>query len=447
MEEKSIFYKNVMRLVIPMALQNLINVGISSLDVIMLGSVDEKVLSGASLGSQIQFIMSLILFGLTSGASVLVAQYWGKKDIKTIEKILGIALKFSIAVGIFFTLVTMLMPDLLMKIFTNDQIVIAEGAKYLRIMSIGYLFICINMVYLNILRSVEIVMISTIVYLVGLIANGILNYTLIFGKFGAPRLEIKGAALATVIALGIETLIVIYYDRRRNPVFRFRISMLFNKERELLKDFMQYSAPVIVNELMWGAGGVTIAAILGHLGSSVTAANSVAQVTRQLATVVTFGVASAAAIMIGKTIGEGKYENAKLYGRRFVKISVILGFVGAVVVLIVRPLAMANMNMSAQSEKYLSMMMFIMAYFVIGQAYNTTMIVGIFRAGGDIKFGLFLDVTCMWGVGILLGFLAAFVFELPVIVVYAILLCDEIIKVPISTLRYLSYKWLNNVTK
>ncbi len=447
MDERNIFYKNVLKLVIPMALQNLINVGISSLDVIMLSEIGDKSVSGASLGSQVQFIMSLILFGITSGASVLVAQYWGKKDVKAIEKILGIALKFAIVVGILFTIVTMMMPDLIMSFLSNDEMVIEEGAKYLRLVSIGYMFICINMVYLNTLRSVEIVMISTIVYLIGLVANGILNYALIFGKFGAPELGIEGAAIATAIALGIETLIVIYYDRRRNRVFKFRISMLFEKDKILSKDFRKYSAPVIVNELMWGAGGVAIAAILGHLGSSVSAANAVAQVVRQLATVITFGIASAAAIMIGKVIGEGSYDKARLYGRRFVKLSIIMGIIGAAVVLIVRPIAMANMSMSAQTEKYFSLMMFVMAYFVIGQAYNTTMIVGIFRAGGDIKFGLFLDVTCMWGVAILLGFIVAFVFNLPVIVVYAILLCDETIKVPLSTIRYISYKWLNNVTK
>jgi Na+-driven multidrug efflux pump len=205
--------------------------------------------------------------------------------------------------------------------------------------------------------------------------------------------------------------------------------------------------PVVINELMWGTGVSMNAAVLGHLGSSVVAANSVAQVARQLATVVAFGVASAAAIMIGKAIGEKKEEVAKEYGKRFVILSILVSIVGALVVLLVRPLAMANMSVSDDATKYLSMMMLVMTYFVIAQAYNATMIVGVFRAGGDTKFGLILDVSTMWGGSILLGALAAFVFHWSVPVVYIILMADELIKLPITTWRYKSYKWINNVTR
>jgi len=187
-EEKKLFYRGVLALVIPMALQNLVNVGITSTDVIMLGKVSEVVLSGASLGSQIQFIISLILFGLTSGASVLVAQYWGKGDVKTIEKVLGISLRISISIGLFFTIVTFLFPDKLMLIFTNEEAVIREGAIYLKNVCFNYLIISFVMVYLNILRSVERVKISTFVYLMGLIVNIIVNAILIFGLLGFPKL-------------------------------------------------------------------------------------------------------------------------------------------------------------------------------------------------------------------------------------------------------------------
>ena len=443
MNNNSNFYKSVFALVIPMALQNLVNVGISSTDVIMLGAVGEKVLSGASLGSQVQFVMSLILFGITSGASVLVAQYWGKGDIRTIEKVLGIALKFSLAVGAVFTIVTVLFPQVIMSILTNDSQVIEEGSKYLRIVGLSYIILSINIAYLNIMRSVERVKISTIVYLSGLIANIIINAILIFGK---PQMGIRGAAIGTVAAIVIELLIVIYYDRKVNDVFKFKISFLKTEDRELNRDFIRYSGPVIINELMWGLGCSTVTAILGHMGSSAVAANSVTQVVRQLAMVMSFGIAGAAAIMLGKTIGEGNIERAREYGRKFVKMSIVSGLAGSIIVLIARPIAMGAMRLTDTAEGYLSLMMLVMAYYVIAQTFNTTMIVGVFRAGGDTKIGLIIDVSCMWGISILLGFIAAFVLKLPVMAVYLILLSDEIFKIPISTWRYRTYKWLNNVT-
>lgn len=444
MEDKKIFYKSILGLIIPMALQNLVNVGISSTDVIMLGKSGEKVLAGVSLGSQISFIMNLILFGITSGASVLVAQYWGKGNIRVIEKVLGIALKFALVIGVIFTIVTVSMPEVLMRIFTKDMAVIEEGAKYLEIVGFSYAIMSINMVYLNIMRSVERVKISTLVYLSGLIMNIIVNAILIYGK---PQMGIRGAAIGTVVSYLLELIIVIFYDRKINDVFRFKFSFLFNNDKGLAIDYIKFSGPVILNELMWGLGGSTVAAILGHLGSEAVAANSIVQVVRQLAMVISFGIASATAIVLGKNIGEGKITKTKKYASEFVKISIISGVIGSVIVLIARPFVLHFVSLSGEAKEYLSLMMFVMAYYVIVQTYNTTMIVGVFRSGGDTKIGLIIDVTCMWGVSILLGFIAAFVIKLPVIIVYLILLSDELLKVPISTWRYKSYKWLKSVTK
>ena len=198
---------------------------------------------------------------------------------------------------------------------------------------------------------------------------------------------------------------------------------------------------------MWGLGLSTMTAILGHLGSAATAANSVAQVCRNLATVVAFGVANSAAVLIGKVIGEGNKGLAKEYGKRFIKLTIITGIAGSIVILCVRPVVLSVLTLSDDARKLLSVMLFIMAYYVIAQAYNTTLIVGVFRGGGDTRFGFFLDVTFMWGISIVLGFIAAFILELPAIIVAFILYFDEIIKIPFSTWRYKSYKWLNDVTR
>lgn len=441
------FYKMVFALVIPLALQNLINVGVTSADVLMLGRVSETVLSASSLGNQVQFIMSLIFFGLTSGASVLTAQYWGKGDTKTIEKILGMSLRFSLTISIIFTFITFIFPTKIMTFFSSDPEVILEGVKYLRVVCFSYILSSITMIYLNIMRSVERVKISTVVYSSSLIFNIVFNYIFIFGKLGVPEMGIQGAALSTVLARGFELVIIMFYDHKYNKIIKFKINNFIKFDKLLFGDFMKFSTPVIANELMWGLGTSVNAAILGQLGSQVAAASSIVQVTRQLATVVAFGISTATAIIVGKAIGENKIKEAKVYGKRFVKLSIITGLCGSLIVLIVRPIAMANFNLSPLATTYLGTMMFVMAYFVLCQSYNTTMVVGVFRAGGDTKFGLFIDVVTMWGCSILLSGLSAFVFKWSIPIVYIILMSDELIKVPLTTLRFKTYSWLNNVTR
>lgn len=446
-QESKNFYRRASALIIPMAIQNLINVGISSVDVIMLGKIGEKVLSGASLGAQVQFIMGLLLFGVTSGASVLMAQYWGKRDMHSIETIFALAIKTAFVTGVIFTLAAFIAPQVLMSLFTNDSEVRANGVVYLRIVCFSYIPNSLVMVYLNSMRSMEKVVIGSITYMSSLITNTIVNLLLIFGYFGLPKLGIMGAAIGTVAARLVELAIVIIYDKKFNDVFTFHFEYLKIKSKELTNDFLKISSPVIANELMWGLGLSTMTAILGHLGSVAVAANSVAQVCRNLATVVAFGVANSAAVLIGKVIGEGNKELAREYGKRFIKLTIITGIAGSIVILCVRPVVLSVLTLSDDARKLLSVMLLIMAYYVIAQAYNTTLIVGVFRGGGDTRFGFFLDVTFMWGISIVLGFIAAFILELPAVIVAFILYFDEIIKIPFSTWRYKSYKWLNDVTR
>lgn len=441
------FYKKVIALVIPMAIQNLINVGVMAADVIMLGKVGETVLSGASLAGQVFFILGLILFGITSGACVLIAQYWGKQDTEAIEKIIGIAMRIGILVSIVFMVVTLLIPVPIMHIFSSEQEVIQEGAKYICIIAFTYPIVAMTMVYLNLIKSIERVIISTIVYAASLGLNIIVNAILIFGLFGAPALGIRGAAIGTLCARILELIIVFFYATRVNKEIQIRIQYFPHQDVLLRKDFFKYSGPVIINEMIWGLGYSANAAIVGHLGSSAVAANSVAQVARQLATVIVFGIGNATAIMIGKAIGEKKEQLAEIYGKRFIQLALIFGIIGGLVILLVRPIIIANLNFTGLTADYMNTFLFMMSYYVIGQAFNTVIIVGVLRAGGDTKFGLILDASTMWGGSILLGAIAAFILKAPVKVVFFILLADELIKIPLSLHRYRKKKWLANVTR
>ncbi|MDD3361722.1 MAG: MATE family efflux transporter [Hespellia sp.] len=445
--EKKNFYRSVVTLVLPLALQNLINVSVGAADVVMLGKVGETALSASSLAGQAYFVMTLIFFGLTSGATILVAQYWGQKNVKVIEEIIGMTMRIGIIVAVIFTIVVLAAPAMVMRIFTNDTVVIQAGIPYLRIIACSYVIATITIIYTNVIRGMELVVISTIVYGTSLLVNIVLNAIFIFGLFGCPALGIRGAALGTLIARIVELVIVFVYDRRFNPVLKFRIKYLFAHNKLISQDFLKYATPVVLNELAWGCGIATVTAIIGRMGQAAVAANSVMQVGRQMAMILSFGIASATAILVGKTIGEGKKEQAKLYATRFWKMSVILGLLGGLVVLIVMPIAGNFLTLSEQARMYLQYMTYVMAYYCVGQSINSTLIVGIFRAGGDSKIGLIIDMGTLWGVSIVAGFIGAFVLHLPVMAVYVLLVSDEIVKLPFSIKRYRSYKWLNNVTR
>ena len=447
MNEKREFYRRVTALVIPMALQNLMNVAVQSADVVMLGRVGEKALSASSLGGQVNFILSLFLFGLTSGASVLCAQYWGKKDTRSIEAITGICLRFSLLMGGLVAAFTAAFPGVIMKVLTSDSQVHDLGIQYLRAVCLSYVLMAFTSVYLNIMRSMERVVISTVVYGASLLINIIGNALLIYGLGPFPKMGVTGAAVATVFARLAECLMVLAHNRWKNKLIRVRPGLLFVKNRLLLQDFFKISGPVVLNELLWGVGMSATAAILGQLGSAAASANAIVQVVRQLSTVVSFGIANATAIVVGKAIGEGKKELARTYGGRFIRLICVSGLVGSLVVLIVRPIVMAVMELTPTARDYLSLMMLLLALYVWFQAFNTLMVVGIFRGGGDTRFGLVVEIAGLWGGSVLLGALAAFLFQFPTPVVFVFILIDEYIKFPLILWRYRSYKWLRDVTR
>ena len=445
--EKRIFYRKLWGLVFPIAIQNLMTALVSASDAFMLGFVSQTSLSAVSLATQIQFVHNLFMLALTIGATTLAAQYWGKGDTDSVEEILAIVLKISMAVSVVFFIAAMFFPEFLMRIFTNDIKLIQAGIPYLRIVSVSYLFMGFSQIYLCIMKNSGRTAKSTIYGSVAVVINIGFNAIFIFGLAGFPAMGIAGAALATTVSRAIELLLTIYENMHRSLVC-VRLKYIRNSSKKLKKDFWHYTTPVLGNELVWGCGFTMFSVIMGHLGSDAVAANSVANILKNIIACVCNGIGIGAGIIVGNELGKGEMERAREYGDRLFKLAVFTGAVSGLILLAVSPvLRIFTGSLSTQAHSYLKNMMYICTYYMIGKSVNATVIAGVFCAGGDTKFGLKCDAVTMWVILIPIGMIAAFVLKLPVMVVYFIISMDEIIKLPAVYRHYKKYNWVRNLTE
>lgn len=449
-EEKRSFYKQAMRITLPIALQNFMDAAVNSADVLMLSFVSQAALSASSLAGQIAFILSNLIYGLSSASAVMAAQYWGKGDRKTVEKVMGMALRIALLVGAVFGIAAAVCPEALMRIYTDDLELIKEGAVYLRVVSASYVLGAFAQIYLSVMRSVERVKMSAAVHCSAVIMNVVLNACFIFGIGPFSKLGIMGVALATSITRAVEVAVCII-DGTRCKIIRLKVKYLLARGGQLMRDFMRLAVPAAGNDIIWGLAFSVYSVILGHLSSDIVAANSVASVVRNLGTVVCFGTASAAGIILGKAMGDNRLEEAKVYAKRFVGLSIITALLGGAVILLCRPVVLDFMHLYVTVtdvvKSELNIMLFINAYYIMGMSVNTMLICGIFRAGGDVKYGLICDTVAMWGYAVPVGLLCAFVFKLPEMWVYFILCLDEFVKMPVNIWHYKKKGWIRNITR
>lgn len=440
------FYQKIFKLVLPIVIQNLLSAAVSSTDVVMLSFVGQASISAVSLAANYASILFMFFYGLGTGASLLCAQYYGKKDFRVIHLVQGIALRSSIVIGGVFSFFAFLFPDIMMKVFTNDEVLIEIGASYLRWMGVAYLCWSIIEIYLSVLRSVGRVAICTALNTLAMILNIVLNAVFIFGLFGAPRLGAMGVGFATAISRFIELLVCLIVSARSKDV-KLDFLKMFVRNKVLSKDFVKLCIPALINDVTWGVAFSMYSVIIGHLGSDVVAAYSIVGVARNFGTVLCFGLANAGGILLGNIIGSGDMDKARDGSKKLIKLTILSGLIGGAIILISTPIILSVAELTDIAMHYLKYMLLINSYYVMGAAVNTTMICGIFRAGGDTKFGMICDVIDMWCYAVPLGFLSAFVFKLPVMVVYFLLCTDEFVKWPWVIRRYRSEKWLNNITR
>ena len=437
----------MLKLAIPLIIQELLSAAVSSADVVMLNYVGQASISAVSLASNYANILFMVYYGIGTGATLLCAQYWGKKDLQAIRVIEGIGLRFSLLITLPVSAFALFAPRLMMRLFTEDAELIGIGADYLRVMAFTYLCWSVIEIYLAVLRSVGRVTAPMILNVMAFTLNIFLNAVFIFGLFGAPRLGATGVAIATALSRAAELIgcivisLFVSRDLRLNPAY------IFIRNRLLLKDFVHLSLPALANDMSWGVAFSMYSVILGHLGTDAVAANSLVIVVRNFGTILCFGSASAGGILLGNVMGEGDMDCAKKYASLLLRVTVITGAIGGLLILAATPFVLHFAKLSDTAMHYLKYMLLINTYYIMGSAVNTTLIAGVFRAGGDTRFGLICDTIDMWCYAVPLGFVAAFVFRLPVLVVYFLLCTDEFVKWPWVIRRYRSGKWLKNITR
>ena len=440
------FTQKLISLILPITFQQFMLALVSASDALMLGMISQDALSAVSLASQVTFVENLFLAAMNIGLSMLAAQYWGKNDRTSVEKIFAYVMKITAVVSFSFFIVSLLIPNLLMLLFTNDKDLIEGGTVYLKTVSISFFRTGISQIYLCILKNSGKAVKAGIISSVSVIINIFLNAVFIFGLFGMPKLEIAGAALATVISRLIEIIWCVSGSVKKDSV-HLKLIYVIHNDVPLKKDFWKYTLPVLGNEIVWGVGFTMYSVIMGHLGTDAVAANSIANIIKNLIVCFCIGLGSGGSIMVGNELGAGRLDTAKEYGGKLCRLSVILGIISGIVMFMLSPLILKLSNLSDTANHYLKWMIVMCSVYMVGKSVNTATIGGIFCAGGDSKFGFICDCITMWCITVPLGFIAAFALKLPVFAVYLIINLDEMVKLPAVYKHYKKYLWVKDLIR
>ena len=443
-QKEQTFSKKLVSLIIPMTLQNFMFALVPISDAAMLVALNQDSMSAVSLAAQVTFVLNLFLFGISAGTNLFAAQYWGKGDKESIEKLFGYSAKLLLPIAVLFFFMAMFLPEGLMRIYTDVPSIIGYGVQYLRIASFSYLFMSFAWLFEAILKNTGFVRESTAISISMVILNIILNAVFIFGLFGLPAMGASGAALATTLS-SLEGIIGCTWIILRKCSVKLRLINILETDEKIRREFSRYTSPFMANQLFWGIGFTMISVIIGHLGADATAANAIAAVVKDLVSCFCYALGSGGAIVVGNELGAGRLDKGKEYGNKITKLTIISGAILGMIVALSAPLVLKIANLTPQASEYLKYMLWMCSYYILGRSINSTTIGGIFSAGGDTKFGFICDTITMWAFIVPAGFLAAFYYNLPVLTVYFILNLDEMIKLPAVFIHYRKYKWVKNL--
>lgn len=441
------FYIKMLKITLPVMLQNLISSFLNMIDTVMVGKLGETEIAAVGIANQYFFFFLMFLIGISAGCGVFISQFWGKRDIENIKRILGIGLLSAITISIVFMVLGFLSPGKLIVLFNNEHKVIDLGTSYLRIVLVSYIFTGIAFVYNFALRSIGNAIQPMLISALALVCNAFLNYIFIFGKLGAPAMGVEGAALATVIARVLETMILVISVYAGKGVLRASIRELTDLTFEFVKKSYRIIFPVILNDICWGLGSVVYLAVYGRMGTQAVAAIQICNTISNLFMVSIFGMSGAAAVMIGNCIGAGDESLGRNYARKFSILAVLVG-IGLGLFLAVTSTSILNFfNVSTTVRNSSQIILDIISMVFFLRMFNIMLIVGILRGGGDAKRAFLIEGFTMWFIGVPLTILGAFVFRFPVHIVYALAILEEIAKCILGVIRLISGQWVKNVTK
>ena len=442
-ERKRSLRKEIVRLALPIALQQFMTALVGACDAIMLGKLSQDAMSAVSLATQVTFVFNLFMFAFMAGENMFVAQYYGKGDYTGISQVFSLVTKICGCIAVVFLAGTLFFPEQLMRILTNEETLIVLGSEYLRVIGISYVFSGIAQTFLAIMKNCGAVNMSTLINGVMVILNIALNAVFIFGLSGFPKMEIKGAALATVLATVVQFLWSVGYVLCRIRAVKFSLRSC---EKKLFGRFWQKAVPLLINNLAWGIGFSMYSVIMGHLGTDAVAANGIANISKNLVVCFCLGLGNAGSIIVGNRLGADRLQEAKEVGETLTKTAIIAGIVSGLVLIALSPFITKMVDLTPTARGYLQKMLLISSYYIAGKSVNCMTIGGIFAAGGDSKFGMLCDSVTLWCIIVPLGCICAFILKLPVMVVYFVLNLDEIIKLPVVYKHYKKYKWIKNLT-
>ena len=449
MIKEKTFYKSFMILALSLALQNLLTYGVNMMDTLMLGRSSQNAMGGVSLCNQIQFLLQMLVVGAGEGAVVMGSQYWGRKKLEPIPHIIGVALRFGGALAVLLFILVFGWPNQILSLLSNDPAVIAEGAKYFSIIRYTYVIFTITNILVASLRSIGVVRIGYMISGSTLVINVCLNYLLIYGNLGFPEMGVRGAACATLIARCVELIIVIWFLKYRENVLNLNLRKLLHIDTSYVHDYMKVSLPVLINQALWGVAQMVQTGILGHLGGDVTAANAISVQVYQVLSVVCYGAASAAGIVVGRTIGEDNEKKLHPLVTTLQVLFISIGLCSGLAIFLLRGpiLAAFGGTLTENAYRLSRQFMLVLAITTVGTSYQMACDNGIIRGGGDTAFSAKMNLVSMWCIIVPFSAMAAFWWKCPPVAVFFLLKWDQLYKAIPVGIRLHSWKWVKKVTR
>ena len=449
MIKEKTFYKSFIILALSLALQNLLTYGVNMMDTLMLGRYSQNAMGGVSLCNQIQFLLQMLVVGAGEGAVVMGSQYWGRKKLEPIPHIIGVALRFGGALAVLLFILVFGWPNQILSLLSNDPAVIAEGAKYFSIIRYTYVIFTITNILVASLRSIGVVRIGYMISGSTLVINVCLNYLLIYGNLGFPEMGVRGAACATLIARCVELIIVIWFLKYRENMLNLNLRKLLHIDTSYVHDYMKVSLPVLINQALWGVAQMVQTGILGHLGGDVTAANAISVQVYQVLSVVCYGAASAAGIVVGRTIGEDNEKKLHPLVTTLQVLFISIGLCSGLAIFLLRGpiLAAFGGTLTENAYRLSRQFMLVLAITTVGTSYQMACDNGIIRGGGDTAFSAKMNLVSMWCIIVPFSAMAAFWWKCPPVAVFFLLKWDQLYKAIPVGIRLHSWKWVKKVTR